>query len=144
MDPFSSLFDLLEKYAELQSQIRSHILMFSYVNLRRASWNLTFSPELPEEQAGRIASTFIDNYPRIPWPHVKNISDVTGREKWVIVVNVLKASGIPEFKVTHFGETSSVSNIPQDVLRCFEQELILFKKRVEGLDKKQQTPSTGK
>lgn len=135
MDPFSSLFDLLEKYAEFQSQIRSHILTFSYVNLRRTTWNLTFSSELPEEQAARIAGTFIDNYPRIPWPHVKNISDVTGREKWVIVVNVLKASGTPEFKVTHFGQTSNVSTIPQDVLHCFEQELILFKKRVERLEK---------
>jgi hypothetical protein len=127
---------------EFQSQIRSHILTFSYVNfinLRRTNWNLTFSSELPEGQAARIASTFIDNFPRIPWPqHVKNISDV-GREKWVIVVNVLKASGTPEFKVTHFGETSS-DNIPQDVLRCFEQELILFKKCVERLEKeKKQT-----
>ena len=140
MDPFSSLFELLEKYAELQSQIRSHILTFKYVTFRTTNWELTFSSELPEGQAAQIAGTFLDNYPRIPWPYVKNISDVTGREKWVVVVNILKGSGTPEFKVTHFGKTSSVSTIPQDVLRCFEQELTLFKQRVERIEKERQIP----
>ena len=117
MDQLSFMYEVLSEYGKLEKKIRSHIFTFTYIVFQ--GWRLGFSKELPNEQVAQLSGIFTANYATIPWPPVKNV--YSDREKWVIVVNVLRSNS-PEFNVTHFGAQSS-SQIPNEVLLLLKQEL---------------------